>query len=207
MPLTVYRFWGRFLSDFGLLTINFFRLPHKSKNRIVFSPMSQIAQTNNNIEQVPMYSTIPNLPFTNPEPQLLFLQRTVNAMHLIQSAFADPTLSLQSSLQRQPRRRRLINEREKCLLLIKMILLYLERSCNIELLDKAKQVIQRCIDYNRQGEDRFMPLKKAIETRLEALLGTEFFTHMQCCLEANCGSTPSGYTFITRRNNTPVPFS
>jgi hypothetical protein len=139
----------------------------------------------------------------NMDRQLVFPPQSVTAPPLVQSTFADPMLSMRSRLGYQQGRRRFITEREKFLLLIKMILLYLERSYNIEFLGKTKQVIQRCVQNNRQGDGRFVPLKNAIETRLEALLGVNFFTHMQRCLETNCETTPFGNSYINRRNNSP----
>ncbi len=159
--------------------------------------MCRITPTRSTIEQAtPMYSTFPNLSFMTIDPQLLFPPQSVAAPPLVQSTFADPMPSMRSPLGHQQRRRRMITEREKFLLLIKMILLYLERSYNIELLEKTKQVIQRCVQNNRQGDGRFVPLKNAIETRLEALLGVEFFNHMQRCLEGKCDITPFGYSYI-----------
>lgn len=153
------------------------------------SPMNQITKTNNMIEPIPMFSSIASLPIN--QSQILFppLNNTF-------VGFAGPSRS-------RPRRR-LISEQEKFFLLIKMILRYLERSYHFELHYAAKQILQRCIHSNRQGEHR--SLKMAIETRLKALLGVEFYTHMQRYLDAHCESTSFGYSFITRKNVHPVTY-
>ncbi|GAX18441.1 hypothetical protein FisN_2Lh084 [Fistulifera solaris] len=141
------------------------------------------------------------------DPQLRFPPQSMATPPIVQSTFRDPTLSMRTRIGHHQRRRRMITEREKFLLLIKMILLYLERSCNIDLLYKTKHVIQRCVQNNRQGDGRFVPLKNVIETELEALLGVEFFSHMQRCLEGKCEITPFGYSYINQRNSNPDMFA
>ena len=84
-------------------------------------------------------------------------------------------------------RRRLISERDKFLLFIKVLLKYLARADETQRLrQRAKLIVAECTRRNRMGDLDYSPLKQAVERRLQGALGMEQWNRTQVIFDFYC---------------------
>ena len=88
--------------------------------------------------------------------------------------------------RRRIRCRRHLNERERVLLFVKVLLRFLECSNNKKLKKQAKAIVFLCVRRNRMGDPNFTPLKHAVEDHLHTIVGDELFFFVKTYCDFNC---------------------
>lgn len=79
-----------------------------------------------------------------------------------------------------------LTERQTFLLLIKCLLMYLQKVNEHALRHSVKAIVAECVKRNRNGEPQFSPLHDAIELLLRKCVGEVHWTRAKLCVEALC---------------------
>jgi len=110
------------------------------------------------------------------------------AQYLLLQELAGSRLPLPSNQYSYPaaQSRRLLGEREKFLLFVKVIFRYLEKSNNKRLHQQAKAIVFECTRRNRMGDSNYASLRDAVETRLRYLLGDDAWTCICYSFQGYC---------------------
>ena len=112
-----------------------------------------------------------------PIPSVLIQQEQQQL--LSQQQLSNPTL--------RGDRRRLLSERDKFLLFIKILLKFLAQSEETQnLRQRAKLIVAECTRRNRMGDLNYSPLKQAVERRLQGALGMEQWNRAEVVFDVYC---------------------
>jgi hypothetical protein len=185
---------------FGLKSHNFvFKTKYSFQSVRVLPPNNMDLQrkSTNTIDQLRfclmgqsyLHQQSQNLNYSLPVPMASTVALSEKSAMLVRTLQDLQRRNTQVSHIRAPpsqRRWRNLGEREKFLLFIKALFLYLDRFNKPRLLRSAKAVVYECTRRNRMGNLNYTPLMEAIEYRLRAVVGNEFYSQLKSYFDYYC---------------------